>query len=355
MSRLRNLLVVCGVRPHYVKWAGLSRVLANRIHSVEMIDVRQHYDAELTDLLLQDLNLEASRTFRHESRDPHERGGRIFSALCILFSEGRFERLPAVLVFGDVTATVMAAVAASLINCPLIHVEAGVRSPRGASGESIENRIRRVTAQVSSLNLCVLPAHVDNLARERAPGDHVWVGDLGRDFLLDLAGKPATPGSYVLVHIHKTENTSTTYIDAILRGIAESGLPAMFIVHPSLRSRPLLENAHRPQNVSFVPPMSHSGLARAMANARVILTDSGSVQREAYHLRKRCVVRRDTVGWGELIQEGGHVHARATAEEITLKLRRVWDSPGWSAITPAFDKPQGTEEAIDRIIEVLKT
>ena len=354
----RDLFVVCGVRPHYVKWAGLKTILSSAGIRSRMLDVRQHYDSDLTDLLLTDLNLSASETFNHRSLDPHERAGSIYSSLCV-FLERRLQvgPAPAVLVFGDVTATVMSALAASRIGCPVVHVEAGVRSAPGVSGESIENRIRRVTAQVSALNLCVLQDHVHALEAETAPGRSHWVGDLGRELLLELAGPPPVePGEYVLVHIHKAENTDPERIRTILRAVKRLDQRALVVVHPTIREVVQVERDVSPSSLEFVDPLPYSTLAGVIRHSRFVLTDSGGLQREAYHLGRRCVVRRDTVGWAELVGGGGHVRVGVAEDEILYAMSEMWRTPTWRReVGSVFYNQVGVEVARQAIVDLLQS
>lgn len=350
----RRLIAICGVRPHYVKWAGLNAILSAGGIEARFIDARQHYDHGLTDLMLDDLKLQADETIEHVSKDPHDRGGRIYSELCKLLARSE-EDPPVVLVFGDVTTTAMGALAASRVGCRVIHVEAGVRSVPGPTGESIENRIRRVTAQLSSLNLCVSPHHLENLNREKAPGESLWVGDLGRNLLLSIVDD-GDPGlrDQLLVHIHKAENMSPKRMAPILEALSDSALPMLFIVHPTvtplLRRHPLRERA----NVTVTEPLSYTEMVRAIRSSRAILTDSGGVQREAYHLGRRCVVRRDTVGWTELFGVGGHVQVMSSASEIREAIGKVWDAPEWASDRqPQFHRSDGGSEAARAIAAML--
>lgn len=349
----KPLYAICGVRPHYVKLAGLRAALRPSHLEPMLVDARQHYHHELTDLILDDLSLRAIATIEHESTDADDRAGRIYSELCKVFSRSS-EDPPAVIVFGDVTTTAMGALAASRLGCPVIHVEAGVRSLPGVSGESIENRLRRVTAQLSSLNLCVTPLHVKNLRDECAPGESIWVGDLGRDLLLSLVDETSAQRDQLLVHIHKAENTTVDRMGPILEAVRSIAVPVVFIVHPTVR--PLLQNhpLWQRSNVTFIDPLPFTAVARALQSSRLALTDSGGLQREAYHLRRRCVVRRDTVGWTELFGPGGHVQVMSSVAEITDAIAQVWDEPEWANDRqPMFHRPDGGAEAARAIAALL--
>jgi UDP-N-acetylglucosamine 2-epimerase len=324
-----------------------------------VIDARQQFDSLLTRLVIQDVDLQPAETIEHPSENPHDRGGHIYSELCKIIERhaANLATPPVVATFGDVTTTVMCAASASRVGGRLVHIEAGVRSAASdVSGESVENRIRRMTAQASMLNLCVLPRHVNNLQDEKVPGISAWVGDLGRDYLLARAPRLGSrPGSYVLVHIHKVENTGPDSIRDILAALNSTRLPATFIAHPSVQRRLAEELQFSDSHLmTVIAPMGYGEVLSRICESRLVLTDSGSVQREAFHLGKRCVVRRDTVGWSELLQPGGHVQVGRSQGDIAAAIQAVWDSPHWSGdVHPDLYKEGGVQEAADLIDTAL--
>lgn len=361
---MRPLIIVCGVRPHYIKAAALVRIIdqfpLSSPAGLQIIDARQHYDPDLTDQVIRDLGLNVTTTFEHLSQEPGMRGGTIYGKLTSWLGIDRWPdmRRPIVLSFGDTTTTLMTALAAVMTQCPFIHVEAGVRSTPGIHGQSIENHIRRIIGQISSVNLCVLPEHVTNLTDEKAPGRHAWVGDLGRELLMELAHvHPPRKDRELLCLIHKTENTTVEGIAEIFTGLATAAVPTSFVVHPSI-GRLIgkdIDALRVPANVSLIPPMPYRALVQRLSQAQIVLTDSGGIQREAYHLRIRCVVRRDTAGWKELFEDGGHLRVGRSAQEIALGVARLWASPTWTQQrVPDFFKPDGPKQVSRILSEILK-
>jgi UDP-N-acetylglucosamine 2-epimerase len=252
------------------------------------------------------------------------------------------------LAIGDTTTSFMTASAAVAAGVGLAHVEAGIRSyPNPQFGASIENRYRRMIGQVSELNLCVLSSHADNLAREGAPGPAVLVGDLGKPMPSGIAPM----GDRVLVHVHKAENASAETIGSIVSALEQLGAEADIIANPSIAA--LLKDISRPATVDVIAPLGHDELLRMMSAARVIVTDSGSTQREAALLGRRCVVRRDTAGWTELFEPGGHVRVGKDAWAIGDALQEIWMNPSWSAPLPAFSLPGGIDLAVQSLREFV--
>jgi UDP-N-acetylglucosamine 2-epimerase len=348
------IVVVAGVRPQYVKAASMVEMLREAQLKHVLVDAAQHYDESLRGLVMRGLGLVPDFTFMHPSHDRHVRAGSIYSQLCelLLLLDGRAEERVVTLGFGDATTTVMAALASVAADTRFAHVEAGVRSRVDVSSghESIENKYRRVISQISSLNLCLSAVNIENLERENAPGRNVVVGDLGIRHANPIPAQDALLARlYVLAHIHKTENTDHDSISAILEGLAISGLQTRFIVHPSVGRLISIGRLSLPSNVTPIEPMSHDGMLAAILSSRIVLTDSGSVQREAAMLGRRCIVRRDTPGWIELFSAGGHVRVDRNPLLIADALRLVWDSPDWGLSSRGFRVAGGVELAVSEL------
>jgi UDP-N-acetylglucosamine 2-epimerase len=352
-----RIIGVCGVRPQYVKWASLERALRAGGGDVKWIDARQQYDPGLTRLIVSDLGLAATWKLEHDSREKYTRGGAVYAGVARILEREKHDSDavgPIVVVLGDVRATVMAAVAAAELGLPIVHFEAGVRSDSHAA-ESIENRLRRMMAGMAALNLCVLPSHVANLETEHVPGRVELVGDLTRPLLRSIASKtPATDFDYVLVHVHKDENASRKSWGAIRAGIAATKLPTVVISHPRYRREIDRAEEYRSAKVTVVPPQTYREMVGLMTNARVIVTDSGSVQREAFHLGKRCVVRRSSVGWKELLHPGGHVVAEPNARALSEAIRTVWAEPVFQPTElSGFYVEDGEKRALNAILRIV--
>ena len=357
------LLVVMGVRPHYVKAAALMFALQRKsglAEHVQLIDARQQYDPELTDVVLDGVGVVPSVTIKHTSQNAHIRAGEIYAALCnridvIAHSVGR---RPILVGFGDVTTTAMAAMAASRMSIPFVHVEAGVRSRPGVGGESVENKIRRVVAQASTINFCTLLDHVENLQRERAPGRAVWVGDLAQPFLRSVASEDVRQEDMVLCFIHKSDNVDPRSLAVLFRVLSACAYPVTFVLHPSAARELERDSAlfsMVSSNIDLVRATNYSDFVSLMQRSRVIVTDSGDVQREAHYLGRRCVVRRDTVGWSELAAPGGHLRVGRSVAEIAKGIRELWDSPELRLqVEPGFVRPGGVDDAVRELVGLCR-
>jgi UDP-N-acetylglucosamine 2-epimerase len=215
---------------------------------------------------------------------------------------------------------------------------------------------RLVADHVATLLLCPTQTAVTNLAREGLTEGVHMVGDVMLDAfqqnievaertcpILDDLGLKR--GAYALLTIHRAENTDQPErLRSILAGVASSGIPTIFPVHP--RTRPVLD-MHVPQNVRVIDPVGYLEMLLLEVNADVIVTDSGGVQKEAYFAGRPCVTARDTTEWTETVQAGWNVLVGSDSAAIAAAMR---------TFRPETQRPPlfGDGHAAERVGEVLR-
>jgi len=234
-----------------------------------------------------------------------------------------------VLVYGDTNSTLAGALAASHLNIPVIHVEAGLRSFNRRMPEE-KNRV--LTDHLADLLFCPTYKAVENLAREGITEGLFHIGDVMYDAAL-MFGMIAEEKSQVMARlglkskqfslctVHRAENTNDPerlqQIIIALRQIARPDYPVVLPLHP--RTAIYLNNYHlRANNPSLhlIEPVDYQDMVMLEKHARVILTDSGGVQKEAYFHRTPCVTLRDETEWVETVEAGWNQIAGCSAEEI---------------------------------------
>ncbi len=239
------------------------------------------------------------------------------------------ERPDWVLVYGDTNSTLAGAVAAAKLRVPVAHVEAGLHSFNRTMPEEI-NRV--LTGHISDLLLYPSQAAVENLAREGITRGVTLVGDVMADVLrlavervdTEILGRlHVEPGLYALATVHCAENTdnSARLLD-ILTGLSALRMQVIFPVHPRT-SRAITTVGWKPPNhVKLIEPVGYLDMVTLMRNARVILTDSGGVQKEAYWLGIPCVTLRDETEWIETVTSGWNVLVGTEPERIVAAATR---------------------------------
>jgi UDP-N-acetylglucosamine 2-epimerase len=263
-----------------------------------------------------------------------------------------------VIVFGDTNSTAAGALAAAKLHIPVAHVEAGLRSYERRMPEEI-NRV--VADHLSTLLFCPTRSAVDNLAREGLTHGVHEVGDVMFDALQDrlqhglpvnqvLAAYDLRRGGYVLATLHRAENTDDPVrLRAILDGLASLEEPVLLPLHP--RTRAAIERQGldiSDGRLIVVEPMGFSEMLAAEQQARVIVTDSGGVQKEASWLGVPCVTVRDQTEWIETVESGWNVLVGADRDRLVRSVRCAHppEAPPGAGL--------GTERASERIRLILE-
>jgi UDP-GlcNAc3NAcA epimerase len=263
-----------------------------------------------------------------------------------------------VLIYGDTNSTLAGALAAAKLHIPVAHVEAGLRSFNRAMPEEI-NRV--VADHLSSLLFASTDTAVGNLAHEGIAGGMVRnVGDVMYDAallfadsarahssILDRLGAPA--GGYVLATIHRAENTDDPLrLGAIVEALelVAAEMPVILPLHP--RTAAALEAQRRSfAQVRTIEPVGYLDMVALESRARIIVTDSGGVQKEAFFYRVPCVTLRDETEWVELVDLGWNRLAPPGSADIRAAIRGAIDRRGTEAA------PYGDGRAADRIAAAL--
>jgi UDP-GlcNAc3NAcA epimerase len=297
-----------------------------------LIHTGQHYDKNMSEVFFSELELREPNYDLGISQASH---GKMTGQMLIAVEETlEIERPEIVLVYGDTNSTLAGALAASKLNIPVVHVEAGLRSFNRRMPEEV-NRV--VTDHVSSLLFCPTATAVNNLGNEGIQSNVHLVGDVMYDATLlyretararvDLSKWGVTENDYVLCTIHRAENTDErsrfTSIMVALKNIATEYL-VVFPVHP--RTRKLLESDKELMeidNIIFTEPVSYLEMLCLESSAKAILTDSGGMQKEAYFQGRPCITLRDETEWVETVETGVNRLCGANEEMIASAWRKI--------------------------------
>jgi UDP-N-acetylglucosamine 2-epimerase len=276
------------------------------------------------------------------------------------------------IVYGDTNSTLAGALAAAKLNIPVGHVEAGLRSYRRSMPEETN---RLLTDHLSTLLFCPTTQAVRNLSKEGIRnGDKTVVenvGDVMYDSILYYSGIAEkkskiiqklgflTPNSelrtpnYYLVTLHRAENTDhPKRLKSIFRALAEiaEDCPVVLPLHP--RTKKMIET-HRlvreTKGIQLIDPVSYLDMVKLEKHAKVILTDSGGVQKEAYWFRVPCITLRDETEWMETIRGGWNVlvgsRTKSIVEEVRHRAGRKPPSGGMGVF--------GDGKASEKIVQII--
>jgi len=326
-----KIVTVVGARPQFIKAATVSRAFAKLGVKEVLVHTGQHYDANMSDVFFEQMHIQRPDYHLEVGGGSH---GQMTGRQLEKIEEVLLAEQPDwALVYGDTNSTLAGALAAAKLHIPVAHVEAGLRSFNRRMPEEI-NRV--LTDHASDLLLVPTETGLRNLAAEGITGDKVClVGDVMYDAAMFYKGMAIEPdwyrslgierGAYVLCTIHRAENTDDLErLRAILQGLAGAGLPVILPLHP--RTKGTIDRACIVVggNIRIVPPVGYLEMVWLELHCRLIATDSGGVQKEAYFHGKPCVTMRDETEWVELVSMGVNKLVGADPKEIRNALSSDW-------------------------------
>lgn len=358
-----KVLTVVGARPQFIKAAVVSKALARGAHEEILVHTGQHYDHEMSRVFIRELGLREPAVNLETGSGSH--GWQTAQMLVGLEQTMQQQQPHCVVVYGDTNSTLAGALAACKLQLPLAHVEAGLRSFNRAAPEE-HNRV--LTDRCSDQLFCPTETAVENLAREGMSRGVYQVGDTMFDAVLqfgDLARERSTildqvnlaSGSYLLATVHRPYNTDVPEnLRGILRAFADTGETVIFPIHPRTRQKiveldqSLLTQAN---NVKIIGPVGYLDMLMLEQNARLILTDSGGMQKEAFFFGVPCITLRPETEWVETVAAGWNVVAGAQRDEIV----RCVSEHRWPTDPPPllFGDGQAADKIVVRLAEELPT
>jgi len=330
-----QLLTVVGARPQFIKAAALSRAISatGGVLQEQILHTGQHFDAAMSDQFFAELGIPAPAFHLGIGGGSHGANtGRMLEGIeRVLLAE----RPDALLVYGDTDSTLAGALAASKLNIPVVHVEAGLRSFNRQMPEE-QNRV--LTDHLASL--CFAPtesavAHLrrEGIAEERIVRSGDVMADAARIFgeqaeaqageLLggsELQALAAADRAFILATIHRAENTDDpARLKAILTALGQAPLPVLLPLHPRTRSRiETFQLEHLLKPLTITGPLGFLVMVLLERRAALVVTDSGGVQKEAFLQGTPCVTVRTETEWVELLECGWNRLADPTDQAAML-------------------------------------
>lgn len=318
-----KVFTVVGARPQFIKAAVLSRAFLSCDIEEVLVHTGQHYDSDMSDVFFSELSIpQPSYNLAIGGGTHGQNTGRMLEKLEELMIA---EKPNLVLVYGDTDSTLAGALAAVKLHIPIVHIEAGLRSFNRAMPEEI-NRV--LTDHVSSLLFSPTKVAEKNLLAEGIAAEKIHVvGDVMYDATVFYSSRAVKPSwfdrggfevdKFILCTVHRAENTdSEVRIKNILSGLGDSNFPVILPMHPRTKKKLDSLSILIPDKVRVVSPVGYLEMNWLEANCRLIATDSGGVQKEAYFHKKYCVTMRSETEWVELVEKGVNCLVGDSAELI---------------------------------------
>jgi UDP-GlcNAc3NAcA epimerase len=349
-----KLISIVGARPEFVQSAPVSRVLRKH-HTEILVHTGQHYDYRMSQAFFDDLgipvpdyNLEVGSGLH--GKQTGEILGRIEEVLLR-------EKPDGVIVRGDTNSTLAGSLAASKLHIPTAHIESGERSFERSMPEEVN---RLVADRLADLHFCVSHKAIEHLAAEGITSSAHWVGDVMLDASLqnrELARSRSTllerlglsSKAYALVTIHRSGTTDDPRkLQNVVDALNKVNETIVFPVHP--RTRKMLDGigACFLPHVRILEPVGYFDMMMLEENARMIATDSGGVQREAYFMGVPCITLRDETEWVETVEVGWNRLVGTDTDSIVA---------AWFGFQPEIIQPPifGDGNASQKIVDIIES
>lgn len=346
---MKKLVTIVGARPQIIKASAISRAI-NSFYQGEigevLVHTGQHYDHNMSEIFFEELGLpNTAYNIQVGSGSHGEQTAKMIQGIEDILIK---EKPHGVILYGDTNSTISGALAAAKLHIPVIHIEAGLRSFKKEMPEEI-NRI--CCDHMSSMLFVPTKQGIKNLMNEgfstenngtaELNNPHIYhCGDVMYDnslyFSQDAQSKShildelkLNENQFILCTIHRDSNTDNKVnllsILKALQNIQESsGLHIVLPLHPrtkkkidDLNKEPIVKKILSNDKITIIPPLGFFDIIELEKNSRLIITDSGGLQKEAFFFKKPCVILREQTEWVEIVENGNAIVCGSDYQKIS--------------------------------------
>lgn len=318
-----HIFTIVGARPQFIKAAPVCFALRDAGIRETLVHTGQHYDAQMSDIFFVEMGIPRPHYNLGVGSASHgAQTAKMLSGIEELLMKKKPDQ---VLVYGDTNSTLAGALAACKLHIPVAHIEAGLRSYNRTMPEE-HNRI--LTDHCANHLFCPTEKAVQNLAKEGIREGVCLVGDTMYDAVLMFSEKAEhcstvldrlslQSKAYYLATVHRPYNTDNeSSMKILIEAFGQMGSVVVFPVHPRTRARMADFRLALPSNLLVTDPVGYLDMLVLQRHARVVLTDSGGIQKEACFVGTPCVTLRSETEWVETVQSGWNILAWGSAESI---------------------------------------
>ena len=344
----KKIITIVGARPQIIKASAISRAIGlcfkEEIEEI-IVHTGQHYDQNMSQIFFEELGIPKPRYNINVGSGRHgQQTAKMIDGIEEILIK---EKPDSVILYGDTNSTIAGALAAAKIHIPVVHIEAGLRSFNKKMPEEI-NRI--ACDHMSSLLFSPTKQGIKNLQKEgfilkqkgKATMDEPNMYHCG-DIMLDnsmhfgerengvntlLASLKLEVNKYILCTIHRDSNTDIEtnligILEALLSCEEKTQMKIVLPLHPrtkakieQLKDKDFVERFIKNPNIIILPPAGFNDIIVLEKNTKLIITDSGGLQKEAYFFKKPCVILREQTEWVEIVENGNAILTGADNSKI---------------------------------------
>ena len=310
------IVSVVGARPHFIKAFPFIKAMASSPARVLTLHTGQHYDRNMSELFFKELDMPAPDIDLGVGSGTHAEQT---AAVIVGVERALLKIRPrAVVVYGDTNSTLGATLAATKLDFPVVHIEAGVRC---ANREMPEEINRTLIDHAADHLICRSALAVADLWSEGITRGVMNAGDFMYDTVLfaqavakekdiRLDSYDVESGRFILSTVHREFSTASVgaLVD-LLDALGGLGEPVILPLHPRTKARLLTAgiSLERSDDLRILEPLGYLELVFLLGHARMVATDSGGLQEEAYWAGVPCVTLMSETTWPETIEAGWNV------------------------------------------------
>lgn len=356
-----KIITVLGARPQFIKAGAVSRVFAQHKDVEEIIvHTGQHYDKNMSDYFFNQLEIPKPKYMLKLGGSTHgAMTGMMIKDLEEIFIK---EQPDFMMVYGDTNSTIAGALAATKMHIKVVHVEAGLRSFNMNMPEEV-NRI--LTDRISNILFCPTDAAIDNLKKEGYDNFDIKVvknGDVMQDAAIFYGKKSQEyskiiedlkleKGKFVLTTCHRAENTDDKErLSNIFAGLDEINKEIQVVLPLHPRTKSYLAKFGIKTDITLIDPVNYFDMIELLKNCKMVATDSGGLQKEAFFFEKPCITMRDETEWVELIEAGFNTLVGADKQKI-VNAYNNYDSFTKNYSVDLYGKGKASERILEELLK----
>jgi len=358
---MKKIVVVVGTRPNFIKITQFEKAFKKYGYRFEfqIIHTGQHYDANMSDIFFNELELKKPDMLKIEKSTSTEDIGNTIIQLSRYFQE---QKPDLVIVVGDVNSTLAGAIAANKNGIKIAHLEAGLRSYDREMPEEIN---REITDLITDYFFVTEPSGLENLVREGRLKDNIFqVGNTMIDTLVNFDAKielsdilerfSIRKNKYALITMHRPKNVDILENLKQLIGALEqlsAHLQIVFPIHPRTKNKMeangLLERVNAIPNLILLPPTGYLDFQKLIKYATVVVTDSGGIQEETTFRGIPCLTIRENTERPVTISVGTNELIEFDVDLIVKKVMEIIEGKGKKGEIPHLWDGAATERIVD--------
>jgi len=356
-----RIAVIVGTRPQIIKTASVIQEALKQSLEVEIIHTGQHYDYRLSQVFFEEFGLPDPKVNLEVGSGSHAyQTGEIMLRLEKYLVENAYSL---VVVPGDTNSALAGALTSVKLGIPVAHIEAGARCYDMRMAEEIN---RRLIDHCSKLLFAPTLNCKKNLEKESVIGEIHLTGDTMYDVFLKFMDKADRSDileklklrdkEYGLLTLHRAENVDNpTRLRKILEGVVKANIEIIFPIHPRTANRLREFNISlKNSNVRLIDPLGYVDMLKLLKYAKLILTDSGGLQKETFWSKTPCITLRDRTEWIETVDMGVNFLVGAYTDEIVQTMNFI--EKNYELIREKFrENPFGDGYAARRIVKIVKS